>query len=169
MAIISAAAATAPTFWGVAIASAIGALQLGAALATPIPKYKHGRKGGPAEIAWVGDGGVSEVVTGPDGSNPRLTPNVPTLTKLGKDDIVHKSMSDYENYVKQSIILNFKNENQKIKELNSGFENNFSKELLEEMKRNTRAIEKGKPIILGNKPIDIPHSIWAFRNINWKS
>ena len=151
------------------LAATTGAIQLAAALATPIPKYKHGRKGGPAELAIVGDGGVSEIITSGDGSNPRLTPNVPTLTKLGKDDIVHKSMSDYENYVKQSIILNFKNENQKIKELNSGFENNFSKELLEEMKRNTRAIEKGKPIILGNKPIDIPHSIWAFRNINWRA
>lgn len=154
---------------GAIFAGVLGALSLATAIATPIPKYKHGRKGGPAELAIVGDGGVSEIITSGDGSNPRLTPNVPTLTKLGKDDIVHKSMSDYENYVKQSIILNFKNENQKIKELNSGFENNFSKELLEEMKRNTRAIEKGKPIILGSKPIDIPHSIWAFRNINWRS
>jgi len=147
----------------------VGAIQAATVLAAPLPKYKHGRKGGPAELAIVGDGGVSEIITSGDGSNPRLTPNVPTLTKLGKDDIVHKSMSDYENYVKQSIILNFKNENQKIKELNSGFENNFSKELLEEMKRNTKAIEKGKPIILKNKAIDIPHSIWAFRNINWRA
>jgi hypothetical protein len=152
-----------------AIYAGIGAVQLATLIAAPLPKYKDGRKGGPAELAIVGDGGVSEIITSGDGSNPRLTPNVPTLTKLGKDDIVHKSMSDYENYVKQSIILNFKNENQKIKELNSGFENNFSKELLEEMKRNTKAIEKGKPIILGSKPIDIPHSIWAFRNINWRA
>jgi len=159
----------APNPFAVAAAAVLGAIQLATAIATPIPKYKHGRKGGPAELAIVGDGGVSEIITSGDGSNPRLTPNVPTLTKLGKDDIVHKSMSDYENYVKQSIILNFKNENQKIKELNSGFENNFSKELLEEMKRNTRAIEKGKPIILKNKAIDIPHSIWAFKNINWRS
>jgi hypothetical protein len=159
----------APNPFAVAAAAVLGAIQLATAIATPIPKYKHGRKGGPAELAIVGDGGVSEIITSGDGSNPRLTPNVPTLTKLGKDDIVHKSMSDYENYVKQSIILNFKNENQKIKELNSGLENGFSKEILEEMKRNTRAIEKGKPIILGSKPIDIPHSIWAFRNINWRA
>ena len=96
------------------LAIGTAAVQAGSILATPLPKYKDGRKGGPAEIAWVGDGGVSEIITSGDGSNPRLTPNVPTLTKLGKDDIVHKSMSDYENYVKQSMILNFKNENQNL-------------------------------------------------------
>jgi len=169
LAIITAAATTAPTFWAVAIAAAIGAIQLGAALASPIPKYKTGRKGGPAERAWVGDGFVHEVITGPDGFNPRLTPNTPTLTNLGKDDIVHKSVADYNKYVRNSILNGFGVENNRIAEFQNNMQSDlYGKETLAELKRNTEAIKKQKlPSNNNNKPFDINHHLWKMGNTNW--
>lgn len=169
LAIITAAAATAPTFWGVAIASTIGALQLATAIATPLPKYKGGRKGGKEEFAVVGDGGVPEVITDPDGENPRLTPSKPTVTYLGKDDIVHKSLDDYKKYLKLTVLNEFPKQVNTVNEYQKKIaEKRYDREILEEMKRNTRAIEKGKPIIHQSQPIDIPHAIWAAKNINWR-
>lgn len=168
LAIIKAAATTAPTFWAVAIAAGIGAIQLGTALATPIPKYKDGRKGGPAEDAWVGDGYINEVITKADGSNPILTPNVPTLTRLGKGDIVHKSVADYNDYMRTAILNGFKLDNQRITEFQTTqFENN-NKELVEEMKLTRKAIEKNKTNVTVNVPkVDIPHELWKAKNTNW--
>ena len=71
------------------LAIASSALQVGSILATPLPKYKQGRKGGKAEWAITGDGGVNEFVEKKDGSIYK-TPNKDTLTYLEKDDIVHK-------------------------------------------------------------------------------
>lgn len=52
-------------------------------LATPIPKYKMGRKGvSPVEVAEVGDGGVPEVVSRPDGSGKILLPVRSFLTEF---------------------------------------------------------------------------------------
>lgn len=72
------------------IAIATGAIQAAAVLATPIPKFKTGKGQydqyeGPA---WVGDGGKSEMIFREDGSIER-TPSKPTLTFIGKDDIIH--------------------------------------------------------------------------------
>ncbi|MCV6900921.1 hypothetical protein OE165_28210, partial [Escherichia coli] len=61
LAVMKTAATAGP--WAVPLTIALGAIQMGALLATSIPKYKHGRKGGPGEIAEVGDGFVSEVIT----------------------------------------------------------------------------------------------------------
>jgi hypothetical protein len=74
-------------------------------LATPIPKYKMGRKGGPAEVAEVGDGGVVDI-SRPDGSGARMTPNKPTLPSC-KDDVVHKSVADYNEYMRRSVMKGF--------------------------------------------------------------
>lgn len=169
LAIISAAAATAPIFWGVAIAAGIGAIQMGAALATPIPKYKDGRKGGPAETAWVGDGFVHEVVTDSDGSNPKLTPNKPTLTHLKKDDLVFKSVDDYNQYIRASILNGFRNENQKISDFQANqYNDKYSKEIVDELKRNTQAIKSQKFPSNNSKQMDLNHHLWKMGNTNWK-
>ena len=70
------------------------ALQIGSVLARPIPKYKHGRGPGKAEVAEVGDGYVHEVVEKGDGT-AYLTPNRPTLTYLEEDDTVHKNLGTF--------------------------------------------------------------------------
>lgn len=72
----------------------LGAVQLAAVLATPIPKYRHGRMGGKEEFAIVGDGGKPEVVKRPDGSQ-FITPSKPTLTYLGKGDKVYPDAQKY--------------------------------------------------------------------------
>jgi tape measure domain-containing protein len=153
----------------ITFAAVLGAIQLATAIATPIPKYKMGRKGGPAETAWVGDGFVSEVITKGDGSNPRLTPNTPTLTNLGQGDIVHKSVEDYNRYVRASILSGFNQDHRKMSEFQSNQNADlYGKEMLEELKRNTQAIKGQKNGTVVNMPgLDINHHLWKMRNTNW--
>lgn len=150
----------------VVAASLLGALQAATILAAPLPKYKTGRKDGPEEWAIVGDGYRNEVLSDPDGSNPILTPNKPTLVKLAQGQKVHSSVGAYEDYVNASIMDHLKKENSKAKDYiimnnNSG----YSTELLEELKRNTDAVRRSKPII--NNKIDLGYQFWRMRNIKW--
>lgn len=71
------------------------AIRTATVLATPLPQYKDGRGKGKDEFAVVGDGGRSEVIQRGNG-RIEVTPSVPTITHLGKDDIVHKSLDDFE-------------------------------------------------------------------------
>jgi len=71
------------------------AVQVATVMATPLPQYKDGRGKGKDEFAVVGDGGRSEVIQRGNG-RIEVTPSVPTITHLGKDDIVHKSLDDFE-------------------------------------------------------------------------
>jgi hypothetical protein len=75
---------------------ALGAAQLTAAIATPIPKFKDGRDSGPATLAYVGDGGRHEVVTSPDLSQAYVTPDTDTLTYLKKDWRVFPDIESYQ-------------------------------------------------------------------------
>jgi hypothetical protein len=63
---------------------AIGAAELAVAIATPLPKFKHGREDGPATWGVTGDGGKHEVLTSPDLSQAFVTPDTDTLTYLPK-------------------------------------------------------------------------------------
>jgi hypothetical protein len=150
------------------MAGVVGALQLAAAIATPIPKYKMGRKGGPAEVAEVGDGGIHEVISRPDGSGARITPNKPTLTFLQQDDVVHKSVSDYNEYMRRSVLKGFYKE----KELASSFQmignTNDNSELLNEMKLTREAIKKQKTNVHVTNKIDFDYENYRRSNINWR-
>lgn len=151
----------------VTFAAVLGAISLATAIATPIPKYKLGRKGGPAEMAWVGDGGVSEVIERKSG-RIELTPNIPTLTHLGQGDIVHSSVDSYDKSIRASILYGFEADHRKISEFQAiQFENN-NKELVDEMRLTRKAIEKNKTNITVNVPkVDIPHEMWKAKNKNW--
>ena len=75
----------------IAIAGAMGAVQLATILATPIPKYAKGtdnHKGGPA---IVGDGGVPELVV--FGGQSWITPDKPTLVDLPAGAVVIPNIS----------------------------------------------------------------------------
>lgn len=77
----------------VAIAGALGAIQIATILATPLPQYARGtdyHKGGPA---IVGDGGKQEVVMFNGGA--WLTPDTPTLVDMPKSAQVFPSIEDY--------------------------------------------------------------------------
>lgn len=84
---------------------ALGALQAATVASTPIPQYRHGRKNGKEEIAYVGDGGRSEIIKNPDGS-AYITPNRPTLTLLKKDAEVIPDAKKYLDSVGDENLIN---------------------------------------------------------------
>jgi hypothetical protein len=69
---------------------AMAAAQLAVAIATPIPKFRTGKtKDNNYEgFGVVGDGGRSELIERADG-RMEVTPNTPTVTWVGKNDIIH--------------------------------------------------------------------------------
>jgi hypothetical protein len=75
---------------------AIGAAELAVAIATPLPKFKHGREKGPATWAITGDGGVPEVATSPDLSQAFLTPSTDTVTYLPKNWKVFPNVQEFQ-------------------------------------------------------------------------
>ena len=154
----------------VTFAAVLGAISLATAIATPIPKYKMGRLGGPAETAWVGDGFVSEVITKGDGSDPILTPNTPTLANLGQGDIVHKSIEDYNRYIRASILSGFNQDQRKMSEFQNNQNNDFyGKESLSVMKETLNVLKRQKNGTVVNMPkLDINHHLWKMGNTNWK-
>jgi hypothetical protein len=77
-------------------AGVLGAAQLAVAIAQPLPKFKTGRKGGPATFGIVGDGGVPEVVTSPDLSQAFLTPATDTGTYLPKNWNVFPNVKEFQ-------------------------------------------------------------------------
>lgn len=70
------------------VALASSALSIGAILATPLPRYKHGRGEKGEEFAIVGDGGVNEYIHRGNGIIEK-TPAVNTLTHLMPKDKVY--------------------------------------------------------------------------------
>ena len=151
------------------LAIGLATAQAAVVVATPIPKYKMGRKGGPAEFAEVGDGGVHEVISRPDGSGARITPNKPTLTFLEQDDVVHKSMADFNQYRRNAIMKGFHKEKElagNYQMMNTNFNNN--PELLGELRRNTEAIKKQKTNVHVTNKIDFGYENYRRSNINWR-
>lgn len=80
-----------------AIIAAIGAAQIAAVLATPLPAYKEGTGNSkhPGGKAWVGDGGQMEVID--ENGKIRLTPSTPTLVDMEPGAIVYPSVEDWIN------------------------------------------------------------------------
>ncbi len=150
---------------------ALGAIQAAAVLAAPLPKYKHGRKDGPDEFAIVGDGGRSEIISDADGSNPRLTPKVPTLTFLRKKERVHSSFDAYQNSMRVANLQGLQENGSKAREhlTNINVDSSYGKELLEELKSTTKAIKNQKNGTIVNVPkMDLGHEFWKLGNKNWK-
>lgn len=155
-----------------AFVAGIGAIQLAAVLATPLPKYKDGRKGGPAEFAITGDGGRSEIISRPDGSDAIRTPNTPTLTYLKAGDIVHKSEEDYQKYLRASMMadMNKNVSDAKNYQILVNSNNDFSK-LEDKIEKGIKEGFKRAKIQINNevKTDDLNHEIFRFKNLNWNS
>lgn len=147
----------------------VGAVQAATVLATPLPKYKDGRKGGPAEFAWTGDGGRSEVVSDPDGSNPRLTPKVPTLTYLKEGDVVHKSVDDYQKSIRASLLNEYDKSANDVKQYQILINNNASNSNLDNIikKGIIDGFKKARNNVSITNKIDFGHEIWKMGNTNW--
>lgn len=149
------------------LAGVMGAIQIGAILATPIPKYKTGRTGGPAELAIVGDGGVPEVIERKNGM-VEITPNRDTLVQLLEGDKVHSSVDAYNKMQKRLLLSSIDSEARTMNSFQQKTtEAKYGKELVEEMKLTRRAIEKNRTKVSNNIKVDIPHSIWKHKNTNW--
>jgi hypothetical protein len=84
---------------------ALGAAELAVAIAAPLPKYKDGRKGGKAEWAITGDGGVPEVAASPDLKQAFVTPAKDTVTWLPKN---WKVFPDVETFNKTAMGMTMK-------------------------------------------------------------
>jgi hypothetical protein len=74
---------------------AIGAAEIAAILAQPLPQYKMGKgeNDNYEGLAVVGDGGKSEYIVRTDGSIQK-TPATDTLTYVGKDDLIFKDHTE---------------------------------------------------------------------------
>jgi TP901 family phage tail tape measure protein len=153
------------------IAIGIAAAQAANVLLAPLPKYKLGRKGGPEEMAIVGDGGVSEIITKPDGSNPIMTPNKPTLARLAKNDIVWKNFDEYKKYLNNSMKQTVSDDNKKLTEYqimiqSGGFSDAQINKKLDEV---VHAIKNKKSSTTIHNNIDFGYQQWRNDQINWRN
>lgn len=145
----------------------VGAAQLAAVLAAPLPKYKDGTKWHQGGAALVGE--VRPEVIMEPGKNPYIVSS-PQILDLAKGTQVIPSLEQYEkDFGKDSLDEMIKNSKGKIDNFNNLIQLNFhSKEMIEEMRLTRKAIEKNKPQRpITPKNVDIPHSIWAFGNTKW--
>lgn len=151
-----------------AIAAAIGAAQLAAVLATPIPKYEKGtkgkpHKGGPALVGEV----RPEVIIEP-GMNPYII-NKPSILNLKKGTEVVSSVDEYKKLQRASIMATLDIEQNKISAYES-FEKNYDMKQLEQKIQSgiENGFKKAKTNIhIKNPDIDIGHEIWKLGNTRW--
>lgn len=143
-----------------------GAIQTAAVLAAPIPKYKTGRKGGPEEIAIVGDGGVHEVIEHKDGS-AELTPKRDTLVKLLEGDTVHASLDLYRKSRRNKINNDIYKDKLTFEAYHSMIGNDNSK-LEEKMDILIDVFKRKNMSTTVNVPkFDLGHQFWLEKQKNW--
>jgi tape measure domain-containing protein len=151
------------------MAGVAGAIALATAIATPIPKYKDGRKGGKKEIAMINDGGVTEVVERKSGE-VQMYSGKNRIVQLFEGDTVHKSVDDYAKLQRSAMMASIDMQGRKMSDFqaNQYFESTYGKELVEEMKLTRKAIQNQKPTVLNAPKLDINHHLWKLGNTNWK-
>jgi len=144
----------------------LGAYQINQIKNQPIPKYKTGRKGGPEEIAIVGDGGVHEVIEHKDGS-AELTPKRDTLVKLLEGDTVHASLDLYRKSRRNKINNDIYKDKLTFDAYHSLAVNDYSsleKEIIvlqDILKRKNMSTTVNVP------KIDFGHQFWLEKQKNW--
>lgn len=147
----------------------LGAIQLAAVLATPIPKYKDGRKGGPKEIAMINDGGVTEVVERKTGEIQTYS-GYNRIVQLFEGDTVHKSVDDYNKLQRAAVMASIDTQGRKMSDFQASqtFNSAYDKEMLKELKETRKAIQNQKNSTTVNVPkFDINHHLWKMKNTNW--
>lgn len=149
------------------MAGILGTIQTAAVLATPIPKYKMGRKGGPEEFAIVGDGGVHEVIEHKDGS-AEITPKRDTLVKLLEGDTVHSSIDRYRearrNQFRNDLIKDQIRMDSYLREKETFFDNSNIERKLDELIRITK--NKSTSVNVSVPKVDISHELWRLKQLN---
>lgn len=145
----------------------LGTVQTATVLATPIPKYRMGRKGGPEEVAIVGDGGIHEVIEHKDGS-AEITPKTDTLVKLLEGDVVHSSIDKY----RQTRRNKMQNELLKDQLNMQAYINNqtyFDTSALENKIDDLHRTLKNKNMTTTVKvpKVDIGHELWRLKQLGY--
>lgn len=152
----------------IALVAALGAAQLAAIAATPIPSYEKGtenHKGGFAEVAEK----RPEVITEP-GKKPYVV-SKRSILNLPKGTKVTPSLEEYEKLQRASILASLHISNEKMNDFQAKqiFDSSY-KEFADEMKLTRETIKKSKPNLkfISQRPPDIPHEFFRFKNINWR-
>ncbi|WP_109437817.1 phage tail tape measure protein [Aquimarina sp. AU119] len=86
---------------------ATGAAAAASIAAQTIPAFKHGKPEGDNYFgdAWVGDGGKREVIYNPKTGSFGITPDTPTLTTVGKDDIIYSSIPAFNKELNSDQVM----------------------------------------------------------------
>jgi hypothetical protein len=106
----TAVTAALPNVFLAAVIGALGAAQIGMILAQKIPEYKRGTEGHRGGLAYVGDGGRSEMIILPSGEIWK-TPDKKTLLDLPKGtEVLPDFKQAFENISAQPIMLNRESE-----------------------------------------------------------
>ena len=152
----------------------LGALQIAAVLAQPIPKFAQGGVMSHDGLAVVGDGGKQEVIRTPDGKIS-LTPSTDTVVNLEKGTEIFSSVDKFNQQnpnemsgllhsasLLASISLNQKN----INGMMSG-KQQLDERLLDAMLLNTKAVKKSQSnTYVKTQNIDIAHELWKSNLLN---
>lgn len=151
---------------GAILAGALGAISLATAIATPIPKYKMGRKGGKKEKAIINDGGVPEVVESKDGT-AKIYEGKNRLVQLLEGDNVHRSVEDYTNSQRKKLLNSVDAEGKKMNEFQKIIVVNDKRdpELISEIRLLRKSVERNKPLKSEQKNVDLSHQFWKIKNM----
>ena len=149
-------------------AGALGALQIAAVLAKPIPKYRYGTEdhvGGLAEVAEVRPEVIMEPGKKPYIQKTRATLNLAPHTK------VIPSVEEFSNQmIAASIMTSLAHDKHNLNHYETllAFEK-YSGEMVDELKDIKRAIKQQKlGVNIHNQKYDIPHQVFRSDNIKWK-
>ena len=157
-------------YQGLQVGLAIGtaATQAAAVALTPLPKYEKGtqgkpHKGGPALLGEK----RPEVVIEP-GKAPYIV-DVPSVMNLAKGTEVIPSIDEYEKIKRASIMASIQMQGKKMDQVTSSktFDNSYSKEIIEELKRNTKATKSNRSVVNNHIKVDIGYEIWKLGNTKW--
>lgn len=151
---------------GAILAGALGAISLATAIATPIPKYKMGRKGGKKEKAIINDGGVTEVVESKDGT-AKIYEGKNRLVQLLEGDNVHRSVEDYTNSQRKKLLNGVDAEGKKLNEFQKIIVVNDKSDpkLVSKIDELIKATRSNKPLKSEQKNVDLSHQLWKIKNM----
>ena len=158
MAVTSALASFPPNVPLAIAAGIIGAAQLAAVLATPIPKYKYGSDDtGEAHLGMVGDGGKQEVIQTPSGDT-YLTPNKPTLSWIPAHSKIYPNAKDFmENVARASLYSTLKGAGNAVD--TADFDRAYIKTLENKLDSTNEELRSVKSAIQG-----LPIQVWSIND-----
>lgn len=155
------------------ITAAVAAVQLAAIAATPIPKYKGGRKGGKKEVAEINDGRTSsgnyvpEVVESKDGT-AKIYEGSNRLVQLMEGDNVYKSVEDFTTAQRKKIGRTVLEDGKKANEFQQIIfvKENNSKQMISKIDELITVTKRNKPLrSKEQKSLDLNHELWKIKNI----